>query len=67
MLWHIQGTHAIQNNKSKPVGMKSFYKILAKANIPSKLILNKDGQHIMKKTLDERSNTWRPPGQLNKR
>ena len=31
-------THAIQNNKSKPVGMKSFYKILAKANIPSKLI-----------------------------
>ena len=36
-------THAIQNNKSKPVGMKSFYKILAKANIPSKLILNRDG------------------------
>ena len=33
-------THAIQNNKSKPVGMKSFYKILAKANIPSKLISN---------------------------
>ena len=31
-------THAIQNNKSKPVGMKSFNKILAKANIPSKLI-----------------------------
>ena len=60
-------THAIQNNKSKPVGMKSFYKILAKANIPSKLISNKDGRHIMKKTLDERSNTWRPPGRLNKR
>ena len=60
-------THAIQNNKSKPVGMKSFYKILAKANIPSKLILNRDGRHIMKKTLDERSNIWRPPGRLNKR
>ena len=60
-------THAIQNNKSKPVGMKSFYKILAKANIRSKLILNRDGQYIMKKPLDERSNTWRPPGRLNKR
>ena len=60
-------THAIQNNKSKPVGMKSFYKILAKAYIPCKLISNRDSQHIMKKTLDERSNTWRPPGRLNKR
>ena len=42
-------THAIQKNKSKPVGMKSFYKILAKANIPSKLISNREGRHIMKK------------------
>ena len=38
-------THAIQNDKSKPNGMKTFYKILAKAkaNIPIKLIMNKEG------------------------
>ena len=60
-------THAIQNDKSNPIGMKTFYKILAKANIPIKLIMNKEGRHIMKKTLDEKNNIWRPPGQLNKR
>ena len=27
-------THAIQNDKSNLIGMKTFYKILAKANIP---------------------------------
>ena len=60
-------THAIQNDKSKPNGMKSFYKILAKANIPTKLIMNKEGRHIMKKTLDQKNHIWRPPGRLNKR
>ena len=47
-------THAIQNDKSKPNGMKTFYKILAKANIPTKLIMNKEGRHIMKKTLHQK-------------
>ena len=47
--------------------MKTFYKILAKANIPIKLIMNKEGRYIMKKTLDEKNNIWRPPGRLNKR
>ena len=60
-------THAIQNDKSKPNGMKTFYKILAKANIPTKLIMNKEGRHIMKKTLDQKNDIWRPPGRLNKR
>ena len=55
-------THAIQNDKSKPNGMKSFYKILAKANIPTKLIMNKEGRHIMKKTLNQKNHIWRPPG-----
>ena len=36
-------THAVQNDKSQPIGMKTFYKYLSKINILSKLISSKQG------------------------
>ena len=59
--------HAMQNDKSRPHGVKAFYRILAKANIPKKLISNKEGKHLMEKVLHEKKIEWRPPGRLNKR
>ena len=59
--------HAVHNNKSRPHGIKTFYKILAKSNIPKKLISNKEGRHLMEKILHERDIDWRPPGRLNKK
>ena len=59
--------HAMQNDKSRPHGVKAFYRILAKANIPKKLISNKEGRHLMEKVLHEKNIEWRPPGRLNKR
>ena len=59
--------HAVHNNNSRPHGIKTFYKILAKSNIPKKLISNKEGRHLMEKVLHERDIDWRPPGRLNKR
>ena len=55
-------THAVQNDKSQPIGMKNFYKYLSKINIPSKLISSKQGRHIMKKISTSQDNMWRPPG-----
>ena len=52
--------HAIHNNNSRPHGIKTFYKILAKSNIPKKLISNKEGRHLMEKVLHERDTDWRP-------
>ena len=60
-------THAIENDKSHPIGMKTFYKYLSKINIPTKIISNKQGCYIMKKTSTQYDDLWRPPGQLNKR
>ena len=59
--------HAMQNDKSTPHGVKAFYRILEKANIPKKLISNKEGRHLMEKVLHEKNIEWRPPGRLNKR
>ena len=59
--------HAVHNNNSRPHGIKTFYKILAKSNIPKKLISNKEGRHLMEKVLHEKDIDWRPPGRLNKR
>ena len=39
--------HAMQNDKSRPHGVKAFYRILAKANIPKKLISNKEGVEFL--------------------
>ena len=60
-------THAVQNDKSQPIGMKTFYKYLSKINIPLKLISNKQGLYIMKQLSTHQDNMWRPPGRLNKR
>ena len=54
--------HAVHNNKSKPYGIKTFYRILAKSNVPKKFISNKEGRHLMEKVLHERDIDWRPPG-----
>ena len=59
--------HAVHNNKNRPYGIKTFYRILAKSNVPKKLISNKEGRHLMEKFLHERDIYWRPPGRLNKR
>lgn len=58
--------HALNNNKSKPEGMSTFYKILSKNNVPMKLISNNIGKQIMKKSLVKNKSSWRPPGRLNK-
>ena len=44
-------THAVQNDKSQPIGIKTFYKYLSKINISSKLISSKQGRYIMKKNI----------------
>lgn len=59
-------THAVQNDKTHPIGMDFFYKTLMKNNIPMKFISNKIGQKIMKKTFFNKNSSWRPPGRLNK-
>ena len=56
--------HAIHTNRSHPVHMKNFYKILAKIVIPNKLIKNKEGRNIMNKEIHDIDNRWRPPGRL---
>ena len=56
--------HAIHTNRSHPVHMKNFYKILAKIVIPNKLIKNKEGRNIMNKEIHDIDNRWRPPGCL---
>ena len=45
--------HAIHTNRSHPVHMKNFYKILAKIVIPNKLIKNKEGRNIMNKAIHD--------------
>ena len=56
--------HAIHSNKNPPIHMRSFYKILAKSNIPNKFIRNKEGRNIMNKQIKEIDEGWRPPGRL---
>ena len=56
--------HAIHTNRSHPVHMKNFYKILAKIVIPNKLIKNKEGRNIMNKAIHDIDTRWRPPGHL---
>ena len=56
--------HAIHTNRSPPVHMKNFYKILAKIVIPNKLIKNKEGRNIMNKAIHDIDTRWRPPGRL---
>ena len=56
--------HAIHTNRSHPVHMKNFYKILAKIVIPNKLIKNKEGRNIMNKAIHDIDTRWRPPGRL---
>ena len=56
--------HAIHTNRSHPVHMKNFYKILAKIVIPYKLIKNKEGRNMMNKEIHDIDNRWRPPGCL---
>ena len=56
--------HAIHTNRSHPVHMKNFYKILAKIVIPNKLIKNKEGRNIMNKAIHDIDTRWRPPGCL---
>lgn len=57
--------HAVQNDTSKPSGMKFFYQTLSKKNIPIDLISNKFGRKIMKKSLYHKTSSWRPPGRLS--
>ena len=56
--------HAIHTNRSYPVHMKNFYKILAQIVIPNKLIENKEGRNIMNKAIHDIDTRWRPPGRL---
>ena len=56
--------HAIHTNRTHPVHMKNFYKILAKILIPNKLIENKEGRNIMNKAIHDIDTRWRPPGRL---
>ena len=58
--------HAVQNDSSTPIGMKYFYKMLKKKNIPEKYISNKMQRKIMNKSLYHETLKWRPPGHLNK-
>ena len=58
--------HAVQNDSSTPIGMKYFYKMLKKKNIPEKYISNKMGRKIMNKSLYHETLKWRLPGRLNK-
>ena len=51
--------HAIHTNRSHPVHMKKFYKILAKIVIPNKLIQNKEGRNIMNKAVHDIDTRWR--------
>ena len=59
-------THAVQNVSSSPTGMKYFYQMLKKRNIPEKYIYNKNGRKIMNKSFLDETLSWRPPGHLNK-
>ena len=59
--------HAIRNSKSKPPGMKLFYKVLAPMKIPKYIIVNKEGRQIMNKVTSIKDNSWRPPGKLDKK
>lgn len=58
--------HALKKeSKSKPVGMKLFYKILSKIDFPKSLVKNKKGILIIKKNQNKNNKMWRPPGKLS--
>ena len=60
-------THAVQNvSSSSPTGMKYFYQMLKKKNIPENYIYNKIGRKIMNKLFLDETLSWRPPGCLSK-
>lgn len=54
-----------KNDDSEPPGIKIFYKVLKKINIPKYLINNEKALGILS-TYDSKYdvNTWRPPGEL---
>ena len=56
--------HALHTNKNPPIHMRSFYKILAKSEIPNKFIKNKEGRNIMNNEIHDIDKEWRPPGKL---
>ena len=58
--------HAISNSKSKPKGIKIFYKAMSKLNVPKFIVVNKMGRAFMKKTAQKKDELWRPPGKLQK-
>lgn len=60
--------HALKKySKSKPVGIRKFYKSLSHMSIPKNFLMNKKGKEIIKKMKEnENTSKWRPPGKLNK-
>ena len=58
--------HAVRNSKSKPKGIKIFYKSLSKLNVPKFIVVNKMGRDIMKESTLKTDDSWRPPGKLQK-
>ena len=59
-------TYDVQNVSSpSPTGMKYFYQILKKKNIPENYIYNKIGRKIMNQSFLHETLSWRPPGHLN--
>lgn len=58
--------HAISKSKSKPKGIKTFYKVLHKLNIPNFIVVNKMGKVIKENVQKKSDDLWRPPGKLEK-
>ena len=56
-----------KNSESKPIGMKSFYKLLSTLKIPKGLIKNRKGLDIINKIKNKEDKNWRPPGELIKK
>ena len=55
-------THALTNNKEKPIGYKKIYGEIKNFKIPSYLNAN----NLKKYTKKTETNEWRPPGLLYK-
>ena len=58
--------HAVSNSKSKPKGVKIFYKVMSRLNVPKFIIVNKMGRALMKKSAQKKDDSFRPPGKLQK-
>ena len=59
-------SHAVENGSSNPIGMKYFYQMLRKNNVPERYISNKIERKIMNKSFLHQTSGWRPPGHLNR-